>query len=110
MATPGSIFSPQSAGAHQLIRNGAALVASADDVLAALDLSASGTQHEPPTELPADPVEAAILSQLSYEPRHADAIGRAAGLSAAAVAAALALLELKGLARQVAPMQFVLAR
>ncbi|TME59058.1 MAG: DNA-protecting protein DprA [Chloroflexi bacterium] len=36
MAVPGSIFSPQSVGTHNLIRDGAALVQNARDVLAAL--------------------------------------------------------------------------
>ena len=40
MAVPGSVFSPLSVGTHQLIRDGAALVQNARDVLAALNLRA----------------------------------------------------------------------
>ena len=36
LAVPGSVFSPQSVGAHQLLRDGAGLVQNARDVLAAL--------------------------------------------------------------------------
>jgi DNA processing protein len=110
LAVPGSIFSRQSEGCLQLLRNGAALVASAGDVLAALDLTTASAQSEARIELPADPVEAALLAELSYEPRHIDELGRAIELPAPTVAAALALLELKGLARQAAPMQYVRAR
>ncbi|MCS6881081.1 MAG: DNA-processing protein DprA [Oscillochloridaceae bacterium] len=110
LAVPGSIFSRQSAGCLQLIRDGAALVASADDALAALNLTAASAQSEARIELPADPVEAALLAALSHEPRHIDELGRAVELPAPTVAAALALLELKGLARQAAPMQYVRAR
>jgi len=39
MAVPGSVFSPLSVGTHGLIRDGAALVQNARDVLAALDVS-----------------------------------------------------------------------
>jgi len=38
LAVPGSVFSPLSVGAHGLIRDGAALVQNARDVLAALDV------------------------------------------------------------------------
>jgi DNA processing protein len=38
MVVPGSIFSPLSAGCHQLLRDGAAIVQSSADVLAALPL------------------------------------------------------------------------
>jgi len=38
MAVPGSIFSPLSVGAHQLLRDGAGLVQNARDILAALNL------------------------------------------------------------------------
>lgn len=38
MAVPGSIFSPLSVGAHQLLRDGAGLVQNSRDVLAALNL------------------------------------------------------------------------
>ena len=39
MAVPGSVFSPLSVGTHQLIRDGAALVQNARDVLAALKMT-----------------------------------------------------------------------
>ncbi|MFI5282233.1 MAG: hypothetical protein ACHQ0J_03795, partial [Candidatus Dormibacterales bacterium] len=39
MAVPGSVFSPLSVGTHALIRDGAALVQNARDVLAALNLA-----------------------------------------------------------------------
>jgi DNA processing protein len=110
LAVPGSIFARQSAGAHRLLRDGAALVTCAEDVLAALEMTTASVQREARAELPADPVEAALLALLGYEPQHIDELGRAAGLPAPAVAAALAVLELKGLVRQPAPLQYVLGR
>jgi DNA processing protein len=110
LAVPGSIFARQSAGAHRLLRDGAALVTCAEDVLAALEMTAASVQREARAELPADPVEAALLALLGYEPQPIDELGRAAGLPAPAVAAALAVLELKGLVRQPAPLQYVLGR
>lgn len=109
-AVPGPIFARQSAGCNRLIRDGAALARSVDDLLVDLDLSAASVQREARAELPADPTEAALVLLLSSEPRHIDELGREAGLSAAATAAALAVLELKGLARQPAPLHYVLGR
>lgn len=110
LAVPGTIFSRQSVSTLRLIRDGAALVTCAEDVHAALEMTAAEVQREARAALPTDPVEAAILAELSYEPAHIDAIGRAAGLPAPAVAAAITVLELKGLARQVGPLVYVLAR
>jgi DNA processing protein len=110
LAVPGSIFARQSAGANRLLRDGAGLVTCAEDVLAALEMTTSSVQREARAELPADPIEAALLALLGYEPQHIDELGRAAGLPAPAAAAALAVLELKGLVRQPAPLQYVLGR
>ena len=77
----------------------------ADGRIAGVIIS-SGEQRE---TLPADPTEATLLERLTHEPLHVDELTRAAGLPAAMVTATLTLLELKGLARQIAPMQYVRA-
>ncbi len=110
LAVPGSIFNPLSAGPHRLIRDGAALVTSAEDVLNALNLAGSGALDDEPLELALSADEEAIYQVLSAEPQHIDTIGRAAACSAATTAAALALLELKGIARQVAPLYYARGR
>lgn len=106
-AVPGSILSPMSAGPNQLIKEGARVVTSAADILEELDLTAAVEQRAVREALPADPVEASVLSLLTHEPAHIDDLTRAAKLPASVVSATLTLLELKGLARQVAPMQYV---
>lgn len=107
-AVPGQIFSRQSVGTHRLLRDGAAIATAADDILAALNLGAAEVQRAARAELPADPGELALLERLSYEPQHVDLLGRAVGMAPAAAAAALAMLELKGLVRQAGPMEYVL--
>lgn len=109
-AVPGSIFSGKSAGTHGLIRNGAGLVTCAEDILEALNLMTTSTQQAIAAEMPTDPTETVLLAQLSAEPQHADVLCRACSMPAAVVAAALAMLELKGYVRQVGPMEYVLAR
>ena len=109
-AVPGEIFSRQSEGTHRLIRNGAALVSTVDDVLDAMNWTAATTQQEVRQVLPDNPIEAALLEQIGYQPQHIDELGRATGLPAPAIAATLVMLELKGAVRQAGPMQYVRAR
>jgi len=109
-AVPGSIFQRGSAGTNRLIQEGAAPALSAADVLDALHLDRVTEQAEVRAVIPADPTEAQVLALLTAEPTHIDEIVRASALSAAVVASTLALLELKGLARQSGNMTYVLAR
>ena len=109
-AVPGSIFSPSSEGANRLIQQGAKLVLSAQDVLDELSLESIGRQLEMRELLPVDEVEKVILGHLSDEPRHVDEICRGAGLSISVVSSTLTMLELKGHARHVGGMSYVVAR
>ena len=108
---PGSIFSPQSRGPLALLRDGATPVSRAEDILEALNLTMIGAQmdfgHAAP---PAQPEERALMAALSREPRHIDDVARHSGLAAATVSATLALLELKGLVREMGAMQYVRVR
>ena len=100
LAVPGPITSDRSHGAHGLISAGAALATSAEDVLAVLDLDRRAADSDARRQLPDDPAEAALVAALSDRPSAADELARRTGLDAATVGGALALLELKGLARQ----------
>ena len=110
-AVPGSIFAPQSRGPLSLIRDGATPVARADHVLEALNLTMIGAQMDfGRAAPPASEDEQALMAALTREPRHVDDIVRETGLAAAQVSATLALLELKGLVRDVSGMQYVRVR
>ena len=106
-AVPGSIFSPLSAGPHQLIREGAKVVTEASDILEELHLTAVVEQQATRAALPSDPTEAAILRLLSDEPTHVDDLTRASGLPSSVVTSTLTIMELTGLARQLGQMQYV---
>jgi DNA processing protein len=108
-AVPGSIFNPLSAGPHQLIREGAKVVTDASDILEELHLTAVVEERATREALPSDPTEAALLQLLSDEPVHVDDLTRAAALPSSTVTSTLTILELKGLARQLGPMQYVRA-
>jgi DNA processing protein len=110
-AVPGSIYSPNSRGTNKLIQDGEAkptLVV--EDILAELNLSMASHQIEMSELVPADETEGALLRHLGAEPAHIDDVRRASGLPIAIVTSTLAMLELKGLVRQVGRMNYVRAR
>jgi DNA processing protein len=110
-AVPGSIYSPTYRGANKLIQEGEAkLVTRTEDILEELNLTQTTHQPELREVVAADATEAALLRVLSHQPTHIDEVQRASGLPIAAVSGALAVLELKGMVRQIAPMSFIRAR
>ncbi|MBI2914130.1 MAG: DNA-protecting protein DprA [Chloroflexi bacterium] len=109
-AVPGSIFSPQSRGTNSLIQEGAKLVQRLEDVLEELNLTMVPQQIEMKELIPATDTEAALLRHISKEPVHIDQVCRDSGLPVATVSSVLAMLELKGLVRQMGPMAYVRAR
>lgn len=109
-AAPGSIFSPASKGCNRLIQQGAKLVCHCTDILEELNLTMAATQLELPELIPATDTETQLLRHLSREATHIDDICRHSGLPVATVSSTLAMMELKGLAKQVGGMNYVLAR
>ena len=94
-AVPGEITSGLSAGTNDLLRQGAAPLLSAADVLAAL-----GFQEEVRPLPPLSPAGGQVLRMLAEGPRDADAVSRSSGRSTAEVAAVLVELELAGLVHE----------
>lgn len=109
-AVPGNINLPSSEGSNRLIRDGAHPLLNPEDVLEALNLELAVRQEIVQQALPEDPTERRLLETLSKEPTHIDDLGAQIGLPSSELAAALALLELKGQVRQVGGMKYVLAR
>jgi DNA processing protein len=110
-AVPGSIFSPQSRGPNQKIQRGEAkLVLKVDDVLEELNLKTAPQQMELKQLIPATDTEMDLLRHITKEPVHIDEVCRESGLPVATVSSVLAMMELKGLVKQLAPMSYVRAR
>ena len=108
---PGSIFSPVSRGTNLLIQDGAKLVMDYNDVLEELNLTAVSHQIEMREILhPDDDKEAVVLSHVSHEPIHIDDIRRRASLPINVVSSTLAMMELKGMVKQVGGMNYIRAR
>jgi DNA processing protein len=109
-AVPGSIFSQMSKGPNALIQEGAKLVRNHMDILEELNLSAVARQMEMKEPIPATGDESVILHCLSTEPIHIDDICHQTGLPIATVSGLLAMMELKGVVKQVGGMNYVLSR
>jgi DNA processing protein len=109
-AVPGSILARGSAGTNRLIQDGAKVVLGPEDILEELNLTMVVEQVEARQVLPANETEAVLLSQLSTEPVHVDELQRQLELPIAQVSSTLALMELKGMVRQVGSMKYVVAR
>jgi DNA processing protein len=94
-AIPGSIHSPLSKGCHALIKSGAKLVESAEDILTEL----SGFRHSAPattTWNTASPQDSGLLAHIGHDPVDVDSLCSRAGLSAEQVSSELLRLELDG--------------
>jgi len=109
-AVPGNIFAPQSKGTNKLIQNGALPLLSVNDLMQALDLTRVGERKAARKIMPADAIEAKLLTILLDEPLHVDEIRNQAELPIEKVSATLVLMELKGLVRQVGGMNYVAVR
>ncbi len=109
-AVPGSILSPASRGTNALIQQGAKLVRSASDILEELNLTAVAHQMEMKEIIPSSDAETVLLKTLGAEPVHIDEVCRSSGLPAQSVSSTLAMMELKGMVKQVGTMNYVLSR
>ena len=101
-AIPGSIHAPQSRGCHALIRQGAKLVESAQDVLEELKIPATTVPGLPQEGVNAvgatapDKAEDPVLAALGYDPMGLDALIARTGMDASTLQVALLELELDG--------------
>jgi DNA processing protein len=91
MAVPGSILSGRNRGSHSLLKDGAKIVESAEDVLQELGWPAAGTAAR--ANLPADP----LLAKMEEGERYGlDELAELSGVPAARLLSRLTELELQG--------------
>ncbi|MGC5701640.1 DNA-processing protein DprA [Pseudomonas sp. NFXW11] len=96
-AIPGSIHHPGARGCHQLIRDGALLVESVQQILETL----SGWQNLPPSPAPSpEPIAHPLLALLHAAPHSSEGLALASGWSLPQVLAALTELEIEGRAQR----------
>ena len=109
-AVPGSIFNQNARGTNKLLQQGARLVMGVNDILEELNFAMVVEQQAARTVLPVDPTEQQVLAYLSAEPVHIDDLGAQVNMPMSQLSGTLALMELKGLVRQVGGMNYVVAK
>jgi len=104
-AIPGSIHSPLAKGCHQLIKQGAKLVETAQDILLELrqDNAVQAHQHiaaDTANVIPSATISAShsegLLTQMGYDPVHPDELALRCNIPSGVLSEKLLLLELDG--------------
>ncbi len=106
-AVPGRVDSRMSRGCHRLIRDGAKLVESVDDVLEELGPLVEATDHghrqalRHPAELLLNAQEQKVLAAIPADPTSIDEVVAASGLPPHRVLSTISVLEMRRLIRRV---------
>lgn len=107
LAVPGSVLTDAYAGCHQLIRDGAELVASAETILTLLGwLNRAPSPFE--TYIPATATEEKIIELLRQEIMHLDSLAVACNLTVPELSPCLLALELQGVIERLPGSRFTL--
>jgi DNA processing protein len=113
-AVPGPVDSLASRGCHRLIRDGARLVETVDDIMEELGPLVSEVRAAPdlppvrhPAELALSDSERSLLGHLDDQPTGVDDLITRTGMTAGQVMATLSVLELKRLVRRLPGHRFV---
>jgi DNA processing protein len=103
-AIPGSIHSPLAKGCHQLIKQGAKLVETAQDILEELQLDKLQPVHPRAVEKnPLNPCPPnALIEKMGYDPIHPDELALRCNLDCGELTAQLVMLELEGVVEVIA--------
>jgi len=100
-AIPGSVFSKNSIGANNLIKSGAKMVTSVDDILEELNLTGLKSQKEENKKENMSPEEKLIFSIIEKEPVHIDKICEIAKMPAGRVMSIVSILEIQGIIKNI---------
>ncbi|MFA6047728.1 MAG: DNA-processing protein DprA [Parcubacteria group bacterium] len=107
-AVPGSIFSPQSFGTNELIKKGARLVTSVNDILEELEIFITKESKPPVSKNANTKEEKIILGVLTHEPLHIDNIRKMSKLDMADVSSTLSIMEIKGWVKNIGGQNYIL--
>ncbi len=106
-AIPGSIFSKNSFGTNNLIKSGAKMVTTVDDILEELNLTDLKTEKGIKKEENLTGEEKIILKIVEKEPIHIDKICKISKMAAGQVLSIVSVLEIKGIIKNIGGSKFV---
>ena len=114
-ALPGSIHNPMARGCHRLIRDGAKLVETADDILGELGALVGHVlqnNEDPQSVRPVvdsvDPEYVKLREHLGFDPISIDELARQSGLTIGQVSSMLLILELDGIVEKLSGGRYAL--
>ena len=105
-AIPGSVFSKNSFGTNFLIKSGARIVTSIDDILEELDLTHLKDKEKEAKKENLNEDEKNILRIIEYEPIHIDKICEMAKMPASQVLSIISVLEIRSIIKNIGAGKF----
>jgi DNA processing protein len=108
-AVPGEIFNGHSVGTNNLIKMGAKLVTSPEDILVELNLPQKRQQLILEEVIPDTKEEQELLVLLGEKPVHIDKISQISKLDIAAINSTLLMMEMKGKIKNLGGQQYIIA-
>ena len=114
-ALPGSIHNPLARGCHRLIRQGAKLVETVEDLVEELGWDAVAARHPSASTQPAEDADAldddyvTLLDALGHDPAPVDVLVQRTGLTPQALSSMLLTLELRGIVHPVSGTGYIRA-
>jgi len=109
-AVPGRINQHTSQGTNNLIKRGAKLVTSFQDILEELNLPQKLATQKLKAILPITEAESLVLKHLDSEPKHINEIASLCQQSITQINAQLLLLEIKGLVKNIGQMKYIISK
>lgn len=101
MCIPGLVSNPNTAGIYKLLKQGAATVTSAEDILSALNWEIKPNEQLKMDFAQFSDAEKKILSAIEIEPKSFDLISNETGVNANEILVSLTNLELNGIIKQI---------
>jgi len=109
LAVPGSVLGGRHAGCHQLLRDGAVLIESPDDILRAMDWQCAAGEGSI-SYTPANAGEAKVMQALGSEIMHIDTLAEHCGLTVPEISPILLGLELLGVVEALPGSRYTLGK
>ncbi|MEI7621582.1 MAG: DNA-processing protein DprA [Candidatus Moraniibacteriota bacterium] len=106
-AVPGNISSPQSEGTNNLIKKGAKMTTSINDILEELRPQMSAPAPKAALEIELNEEEKAVIHVLSTEPTHIDTICKQTKLGTSTISGILVMLEIKGAVKNIGGQNYI---